>query len=150
MKEKQPLSERVLLAICVSLGAAIVALAFCLAIRPHWLDKGIAPRPIKYSPSTNDVLLEDFSTSNFGSEFSTGEMIYLPTMPVPDRRDPLGYDDEKTSGNTNIDVLKRRNIVTVPALDLMDLTPLLPSVHEELYVPTEVAPVSSVTPTDGR
>lgn len=164
MKDKQPLSERLLFMFCIASGAMIVVMAFVFAIRPDGL----------YSPGNrpSDVQLKDYQLGNFGSvptdikprpvkglvttgthdsEFNdppailgSSDTIYLndnlTEFIIPDRREPSTTDDEKTSGTTNQlsmpSVFERRHVVPVEAQDLMDIDP--------------PAPIQSVTPTHGH
>lgn len=120
MQEKQQLSERLLMAIVILLGAGIVIVAFALAINPDILSSpGHAPRP--------KIQIEDFKLDNY--------------------RGSTSLDDEKTNGTTNqiIDVFKRRNAVEVPALDLMDLDdPSKYSTGETVQMST-IAPITTPT-----
>ncbi len=134
--------ERVLFGLQILLGVIIAVLAFWLA-----LGKQIpqAPRPPRQTRSVPTDIKPRSIRSN-GS--------------VP--RCQLNLDDEKTTGTTNQvipvfniydDPLKRRNAVTVPATDLMDIDlPVIPldpepaSIHEDMRL-DEVAPVT--TPTHG-
>ena len=125
MQKEQPLSERVLLAVAILLGAGIVVVALVLAVRPDWA--------LRYRTSPSEVRLQDYSHSTDGSEggnlggvpnnFKTRSVTgtYIPKCTLP-------LDDEKTSGRTNQvkmpSVLERRNAVPIQASDLMDIPPL--------------------------
>ncbi len=66
MQEKHPLSEQLLLAVAVLLGAGIVIVAFVLAINPD-----ILVRP-KYTPPPSKVRLEDCSLEDYSSLITVG------------------------------------------------------------------------------
>lgn len=104
-------SDRLLLALAIALQIALMAVVYWLAFMPR-----------TRSQPPSKVRLEDYSLSNYGSLITVG------THDIP-----LTFDDEKTTGTTNIilatparirDILEKRNAVTVPAQDLMDIAPI--------------------------
>lgn len=66
MQEKHPLSEQLLLAVAILLGAGIVIVALVLAINPDIVAK---PR---YTPPPSKVRLEDYSLEDYSSLITVG------------------------------------------------------------------------------